>query len=131
MAVIYLASPKRTAEQGANTGFEGSKAVASQGLIREGSGFAKFDVKYACVVFRPFKGEVLDTVVTQVNKVRRLHAASLAHVENILQIKLRRLHTTSLAHIEDISLGWSCSLFWQCSDSTRACVHISIAFVNL
>lgn len=40
-----------------------------QGLIREGTGFAKFDVKYTCVVFRPFKGEVLDTVVTQVNKV--------------------------------------------------------------
>jgi DNA-directed RNA polymerase II subunit RPB7 len=40
-----------------------------QGKIREGTGFAKFDVKYTCVVFRPFKGEVLDTVVTQVNKV--------------------------------------------------------------
>lgn len=41
----------------------------SQGLIREGTGFARFDVTYACVVFRPFKGEVLDTVVTQVNKM--------------------------------------------------------------
>jgi DNA-directed RNA polymerase II subunit RPB7 len=41
----------------------------SQGAIREGTGFAKFDVKYSCVVFRPFKGEVLDTVVTQVNKM--------------------------------------------------------------
>jgi len=40
-----------------------------QGLIREGTGFARFNVTYSCVVFRPFKGEVLDTVVTQVNKV--------------------------------------------------------------
>ena len=43
----------------------------SQGRIKEGTGFAIFDVQYNCVVFRPFKGEVLDTVVTQVNKVRR------------------------------------------------------------
>lgn len=29
----------------------------------------KVQVTYSCVVFRPFKGEVLDAVVTQVTKV--------------------------------------------------------------
>lgn len=32
-------------------------------------GFVVYPVKYKAIVFRPFKGEVLDAVVTQVNKV--------------------------------------------------------------
>jgi DNA-directed RNA polymerase II subunit RPB7 len=40
-----------------------------KGLIREGTGFVTFPVKYQCVVFRPFKGEILEAVVTMVNKV--------------------------------------------------------------
>lgn len=39
------------------------------GLIQSGSGFVTYPVKYKAIVFRPFKGEVLDGVVTQVNKV--------------------------------------------------------------
>ncbi|GKV44982.1 hypothetical protein SLEP1_g52118 [Rubroshorea leprosula] len=31
-------------------------------------GFVTFPVKYQCVVFRPFKGEILEAVVTMVNK---------------------------------------------------------------
>lgn len=42
-----------------------------RGLIREGSGSAVFDLKYKCICFKPFKGEVMDVVVTSVNKVRR------------------------------------------------------------
>lgn len=42
-----------------------------KGLIREGVGSAVFNVKYSCVAFLPHKGEVLDTIVTSVNKVRR------------------------------------------------------------
>jgi DNA-directed RNA polymerase II subunit RPB7 len=41
-----------------------------KGLIREGTGYVTFPVKYQCVVFRPFKGEILEAVVTMVNKVR-------------------------------------------------------------
>lgn len=41
-----------------------------KGLIRDGTGFVTFPVKYQCVVFRPFKGEILEAVVTMVNKVR-------------------------------------------------------------
>jgi DNA-directed RNA polymerase II subunit RPB7 len=39
------------------------------GLIQSGSGFVTYPIKYKAIVFRPFKGEVLDAVVTQVNKV--------------------------------------------------------------
>ena len=34
----------------------------------DGTARAKFHIKYDCIVFRPFKGEVVDAVVTQVNK---------------------------------------------------------------
>lgn len=43
----------------------------SQGVIQDTTAFAKFHVKYTCIVFRPFKGEVLDCIVTSVNKARR------------------------------------------------------------
>lgn len=39
------------------------------GLILPGQGFVVYPVKYKAIVFRPFKGEVLDAVVRQVNKV--------------------------------------------------------------
>jgi len=41
----------------------------SEGMVTDdGTARAKFHVKYSCVAFRPFKGEVLDATVTQVNK---------------------------------------------------------------
>ncbi|KAI4303735.1 hypothetical protein MLD38_039332 [Melastoma candidum] len=40
-----------------------------KGLIRDGTGFVTFPVKYQCIVFRPFKGEILEAVVTLVNKL--------------------------------------------------------------
>lgn len=40
------------------------------GVIQPGRGFVLYPVKYKAIVFRPFKGEVVDAVVTQVNKVR-------------------------------------------------------------
>lgn len=39
------------------------------GLILPGQGFVVYTVKYKAIVFRPFKGEVLEAVVTQLNKV--------------------------------------------------------------
>jgi len=39
------------------------------GMILPSRGFVNYPVKYKAIVFRPFKGEVLDAVVTQVNKV--------------------------------------------------------------
>ncbi|GIL55057.1 hypothetical protein Vafri_10705 [Volvox africanus] len=41
-----------------------------RGRIRQDqSGFATFDVTYGCIVCRPYKHEVLDAVVTSVNKM--------------------------------------------------------------
>ena len=41
----------------------------SEGMVTDdGTARAKFHVEYTCIAFRPFKGEVLDAVVTQVNK---------------------------------------------------------------
>merc|ERR1739838_93747 len=39
------------------------------GMIQHGRGFVVYPVKYKAIVFRPFKNEVLDAVVKQVNKV--------------------------------------------------------------
>jgi len=39
-------------------------------FIFKGRGFVTFPVKYKAIVFRPFKGQVMDAVVNQVNKVR-------------------------------------------------------------
>lgn len=41
----------------------------SSGLVLPGQGFVVYPVKYKAIVFRPFKGEVLDAIVMQVNKV--------------------------------------------------------------
>merc|ERR1719206_1347853 len=40
-----------------------------EGTCTGKQGFVLYPVKYKAIVFRPFKGEVLDAVVTQVNKV--------------------------------------------------------------
>ena len=47
-----------------------------EGVIQDTSAFAKFAVTFECVVFRPFKGEVLDCVVTSVNKARTRGASA-------------------------------------------------------
>lgn len=53
-----------------------------KGLIRDGTGFVTFPVKYQCVVFRPFKGEILEAVVTMVNKVKISSFSLLFTVKN-------------------------------------------------
>ena len=40
------------------------------GMLQSGRGVALYPVKYKAIVFRPFKGEILDAIITQVNKVR-------------------------------------------------------------
>lgn len=40
-----------------------------KGQIREGTGIVTFPIKFTAIVFRPYKGEVLDAVVTTVNKL--------------------------------------------------------------
>ncbi|WMV32140.1 hypothetical protein MTR67_025525 [Solanum verrucosum] len=57
-----------------------------KGLIRDGTGFVTFPVKYQCVVFRPFKGEILEAVVTMVNKLALLHLPIDIYPCGILQM---------------------------------------------
>lgn len=72
-----------------------------QGLIRDGTGFVTFPVKYQCVVFRPFKGEILESVVTMVNKVHImstffLHIASHKCCISLWRMRLQlRIFTRS------------------------------------
>eukprot|EP00899_Mesostigma_viride_P028968 jgi/Mesvir1/9256/Mv03122-RA.1 len=40
-----------------------------QAQLSDGSGYATIHVKYAAIVYRPFKGEVMDAVVTDVTKM--------------------------------------------------------------
>merc|ERR1711970_1435589 len=42
---------------------------SGKGRVQVGTGKATFHMKYQCVAFRPFKGEVLDCVVTQITKL--------------------------------------------------------------
>lgn len=51
------------------------------GVIQPGRGFVLYPVKYKAIVFRPFKGEVVDAVVTQVNKVRDMTAQVFCELE--------------------------------------------------
>jgi DNA-directed RNA polymerase II subunit RPB7 len=40
-----------------------------RGLLQPGTGLAKFDIEYSAVVFKPFKNEVVDGIVSTVNKI--------------------------------------------------------------
>ncbi len=42
-----------------------------KGLVMPGNGQAEFVTRYRAIVFKPFKGQVMDGVVVNVNKVRR------------------------------------------------------------
>jgi DNA-directed RNA polymerase subunit E'/Rpb7 len=43
-----------------------------KGMVLSGSGQAEFITRYRAIVFKPFKGEVVDGVVNNVNKVRHI-----------------------------------------------------------
>ena len=43
-----------------------------KGVVMSGSGQAEFVTRYRAIVFKPFKGEVVDGVVSTVNKVLTL-----------------------------------------------------------
>jgi DNA-directed RNA polymerase subunit E'/Rpb7 len=46
-----------------------------KGMVLSGSGQAEFVTRYRAIVFKPFKGEVVDGVVGNVNKVSGLDAS--------------------------------------------------------
>lgn len=57
------------------------------GMIRDGTGYVTFPIKYECVVFRPFKGEVLEAVVSVVHKVITTLFSKLKFKKIILYLK--------------------------------------------
>ena len=44
-----------------------------KGMVLSGSGQAEFITRYRAIVFKPFKGEVVDGVVNNVNKARSFY----------------------------------------------------------
>lgn len=48
-----------------------------KGMVLSGSGQAEFITRYRAIVFKPFKGEVVDGVVNNVNKVCTLNTQCL------------------------------------------------------
>ena len=65
--LIFLACRGRHGFVVAVTGIDSVGA----GMLRDGTGYVSFPVKYQAVVFRPFKDEILECVVTTVNNVSR------------------------------------------------------------
>ena len=51
-----------------------------KGMVLSGSGQAEFITRYRAIVFKPFKGEVVDGVVNNVNKVRHTQSSCLVCV---------------------------------------------------
>lgn len=49
---------------------DNQKIDIGAGKIVPGVGLAEFTVKYQAIIFKPFKGEVVDATVTTVNKVQ-------------------------------------------------------------
>ena len=47
-----------------------------KGMVMPGSGQAEFVTRYRAIVFKPFKGQVVDGVVNNVNKVRMICAGT-------------------------------------------------------
>lgn len=41
----------------------------SDGVVDPATGFAHYDIKFSAIICRPFKGEVIDAIVTTVNKM--------------------------------------------------------------
>jgi hypothetical protein len=70
------------------------------GLIQPGQGFVVYPVKYKAIVFRPFKGEVLDAVVTQVNKVQ-FYTDCLCYLSTVKLCSSSRENTMGNIKYED------------------------------
>ena len=49
-----------------------------KGMVLSGSGQAEFITRYRAIVFKPFKGEVVDGVVNNVNKVRNFSPPAIS-----------------------------------------------------
>lgn len=65
-----------------------------KGMVLSGSGQAEFITRYRAIVFKPFKGEVVDGVVNNVNKVILL----CVQMDFILNVPFRWASLPTLGH---------------------------------
>ncbi len=72
-----------------------------KGKIREGTGSAVFHVQYTCLVFRPFKGEVLDAVVSSVNKVEQTASVTLCDISLVGKCHAEALFALQMGFFAD------------------------------
>lgn len=80
-----------------------------RGKVVEGG--AEFKIKYQAIVYRPFRGEVVDGVVASVNKV------SLGAVDPELSAELER--------IAGADADWHCFHRWASSPTLAHCSALS------
>ena len=92
------------------------------GVIQTGRGFVLYPVKYKAIVFRPFKGEVVDADVTQVNKVSPSTGQVMGSPEKIWDgSQLLLANAVSLAKSPLCASGvLTCQMAWEsCPASLR------------
>ena len=56
------------------------------GIVKDGTGDVLFDIKYQAVIFRPFKNEVLDGLVTELHE-NMLHV-TIGPLEGAISVKV-------------------------------------------
>ncbi|KAK9279585.1 hypothetical protein L1049_013264 [Liquidambar formosana] len=66
---VTIISPDWQRQEAREPWIDGGSDCGRHGFVVAMTGFVTFPVKYQCVVFRPFKGEILEAVVTMVNKM--------------------------------------------------------------
>lgn len=69
-----------------------------KGTIQPGTGMAEFIVKYRAIVYRPFKGETVDGVVGNVNKVRTLGQVSQTYRSQANSSRIRWVSSRRSGH---------------------------------
>jgi DNA-directed RNA polymerase subunit E'/Rpb7 len=67
-----------------------------KGMVLSGSGQAEFITRYRAIVFKPFKGEVVDGVVNNVNKVRCVSCSFDSSFVECARIRWGSLRTLGL-----------------------------------
>ena len=84
-----------------------SMSDIGNGIVMPGSGQAEFVARYRAIVFKPFKGEVVDGVVNNVTKVRRPAPGKDSGMLNLSRWAfLRKLGPSPFSsHIKCVSLG--------------------------
>jgi len=84
-----------------------SMSDIGNGIVMPGSGQAEFVARYRAIVFKPFKGEVVDGVVNNVTKVRQSTSIQGSGIQTLSRWAfLRKLDPSPFSsHIRYVSAG--------------------------